>query len=77
MKLLPVSFLVLRLPASYCTMAQNMISMNSVHPVADTAGASKQVKTERYKYYKQSKTKKSWVYQAWEFFTPLLASLPS
>src|SRR5688572_26582148 len=48
MKLMKTKLLLLSLMASYCTRAQNMISMTSVHPVADTAGASKQELAIRY-----------------------------
>jgi hypothetical protein len=43
-----IKLLLLSLLWSYSAMAQNMISMTSVHPVADTAGASKQELAIRY-----------------------------
>jgi hypothetical protein len=48
MKLIKMKFLLLGLTGSYSVMAQNMISMTSVHPIADTAGASKQELAMRY-----------------------------
>jgi hypothetical protein len=45
--------LVLSLLGSYAALAQNMISMTSVHPVADTAGASKHQMAIRYPALRQ------------------------
>lgn len=53
MKLMKIKLLVLSLLGSYCAMAQNMISMTSVHPTADTAGASKQELAIRYPALRQ------------------------
>jgi len=53
MNLRKIKLLVLGLLASCCAMAQNMISMTSVHPIADTAVTSKEELAIRYPALRQ------------------------
>jgi hypothetical protein len=47
-KLIKSKIIVLSLLWANITMAQNMVSMNSIHPIADTVGASKKELAIRY-----------------------------